>query len=55
LTLVLFGCALLSIDGVWAAWDGSDEEFQAAYKASRAVVRTFTAVGETVGKPANRR
>jgi hypothetical protein len=45
-----------SIEGLWAAWDGSDEEFQAAYKESRAAVRTFTsAVGEAVGRPANRR
>jgi hypothetical protein len=44
-----------SIEAVWAAWDSSDAEFQAAYKASRAAVRAFTsAVGETVGKPAKR-
>lgn len=40
-----------SIDRVWSAWDGSDEEFQAAYKESRATVRAFTsAVGRTVIK-----
>jgi hypothetical protein len=42
------------IDRLWAAWDGSDEDFQAAYDESRAAVRTFTsAVGQTVGKPAD--
>jgi len=42
------------IEDVWAAWDRSDEEFQAAYKKSRATVRDFTsAVAKTVGK-ANR-
>jgi hypothetical protein len=45
-----------SIDRVWAAWDSSDEEFQAAYKASRAAVKAFTAaVGQTVGRPADLR
>jgi hypothetical protein len=38
-----------SIDRVWAAWDSSDEEFQAAYKESRSAVKAFTAaVGQTV-------
>jgi hypothetical protein len=42
------------IERLWAAWDGSDEDFQAAYDESRAAVRTFTsAVGQTVGKPAD--
>ena len=42
------------IERLWAAWDGSDEDFQAAYDESRAAVRAFTsAVGRTVGKPAD--
>lgn len=42
------------IERLWAAWDGSDEDFQAAYRESRATVRAFTsAVGRTVGKTAD--
>jgi hypothetical protein len=45
-----------SIERVWAAWDSNDESFQAAYKESRAAVRTFTsAVGQTVATRGNRR
>jgi hypothetical protein len=45
-----------SIERVWAAWDSNDESFQAAYKESRAAVRTFTsAVGQTVATRGHRR
>lgn len=37
------------IERVWAAWDGTDEEFQSAYDESRTAVRAFTsAVGHLV-------
>ena len=37
------------IERVWATWDGTDEEFQAAYDDSRTAVRAFTsAVGQLV-------
>ncbi|MGH3693907.1 MAG: hypothetical protein ACRDRX_07950 [Pseudonocardiaceae bacterium] len=44
------------IERLWATWDATDEEFQAAYKASRRAVHEFTsAVGEMVRHPDQRR
>jgi hypothetical protein len=44
------------VEQLWVAWDGTDEEFQAAYDRSRAAVRTFTtAVGELVRARTGRR
>lgn len=38
------------IERLWAAWDGTDAEFQAAYDESRTAVKVFTtAVGQMVG------
>ena len=31
------------IEGVWRAWDESDDEFQSAYKSARAAVSDFMA------------
>jgi hypothetical protein len=44
------------VEELWRAWDGTDEEFQAAYDRSRAAVRAFTtAVGGLVVARAGRR
>jgi hypothetical protein len=44
------------IERLWMAWDGTDEEFLAAYDESRSAVREFTsAAGRLAGGASTRR